>query len=240
MRGLTEQGARQAVDVTVAWRSGRRRRTTLPSCGAATMPLLSRVRALFRTRSPPFQVPECYDCHAGDRAAGRWPGGWRCRAALGLCALGLARAGPPPSRAAALRHRGPAAGCRACRLCETRHGRAGGQPRRGQARGGAGLVRAARRAEPLAGTGLQARYSAPPPSRWWSPPRGRPPDGDRPATVPLAYAGVLQRTVTRARVSGAARSSASTGPRCSSGSAATASWAAPPLAGTGDARATRR
>ena len=51
----------------------------------------------------------------------------------------------------------------------------------------------------LAGTGLQARYSSATAFTLVEP-AARPsgPDGDRPATVPLAYAGVLQRTVTRA------------------------------------------
>ena len=169
------------------------------------MPLLSRVRALFRTRSPPFKYRSVMTVTQATAARAL---AWRLalgRAALGLCALGLCAPAPgrAAERAAALRHRGPAAGCRACRLCaDHRHGRAGGQPRhRGQRAAAVQGWYAPQDAlsRLLAGTGLQARYSSATAFTLVEPaakPSG--PDGDRPATVPLAYAGVLQRTVTRA------------------------------------------
>ena len=131
---------------------------------------------------------------------GRWPRLALGRAALGLCALGL-RAGAGPgrrARAAALRHRGPAAGCRACRLCAQTTGMAvlvASRVTAGRRGGGAGLVRAARRAEPFAGGHRPAGALPSATAFTLVEPAARPsgPDGDRPATVPLAYAGVLQR-----------------------------------------------
>ena len=88
----------------------------------------------------------------------------------------------------------------------------------------------------LAGTGLQARYSSATAFTLVEP-AARPsgPDGDRPATVPLAYAGVLQRTVTRALCQWR-------GAEFGRYRAALQLWigrngvVAAPLAGTGDAR----
>ena len=168
---------------------------------------LSRVRALFRTRSPPFQVPECYDCHAGDRgspgaglAAGAGPG--RARPVR----AGPVRAGAGPGRRARRLRFDIAAQPLDAAL-------AAYAQTTGMAVLVASRVTAGRRAAAvqgwyapqdalsrlLAGTGLQARYSSATAFTLVEP-AARPsgPDGDRPATVPLAYAGVLQRTVTRA------------------------------------------
>ena len=207
------------------------------------MPLLSRVRALFRTRSPPFQVPECYDCHAGDRGSRRWPGGWRWAGPRSACARWACarrrRAGPPSPGGCADIAAQPLDAALAAYAQTT-----------GMAVLVASRVTAGRRAAAvqgwyapqdalsrlLAGTGLQARYSSATAFTLVEPAASRP---GRTAIVRRRCRWPTRACCSapsRARcVSGAARSSAGTGPRCSSGSAATASAAAP-LAGTGDAR----
>ena len=107
-----------------------------------------------------LQVPECYDCHAGDRGSRALA--WRLALgqALGLRARACARgrAGPPGRLRFDIAAQPLDAALAAYAQTTGMAVLVASRVTAGGARGGAGLVRAARRAEPLlAGTGLQAR-----------------------------------------------------------------------------------